>query len=68
MLVLSRKLSEEIVIGDNIVLKIIEIRGDKCRIGIEAPRDMTVHRREIYDAIKAQSEGTAGDDAANGTT
>lgn len=66
MLVLSRKLDEEIVIGDNIVLKVIEIRGDKCRIGIEAPRDMTVHRREVYDAIKAQLEGT-GNDSATGT-
>ena len=69
MLVLSRKLSEEIVIGDDIVLKIIEIRGDKVRIGIQADRTMTVHRREVYDAIKnAQLEGTAGDDSATGTT
>lgn len=68
MLVLSRKLDEEIVIGDNIVLKIIEIRGDKCRIGIEAPRDTTVHRREVYDAIKAQNKGPSGNDTATGTT
>lgn len=67
MLVLSRKLSEEIVIGDDIVLKIIEIRGDKCRIGVQAPREMTVHRREVYDLIKAQNEGTTGDGAATGT-
>lgn len=70
MLVLSRKLSEEIVIGDNIVFKVIEIRGDKVRIGIEAPRDTTVHRREVYDAIKAQakSEGTIEGDSETGTT
>lgn len=70
MLVLSRKLDEEIVIGDNIVLKVIEIRGDKVRIGIEAPRDTPVHRREVYDAIKAQakSEGTIEGDSETGTT
>jgi carbon storage regulator len=69
MLVLSRHADEEIVIGDNIVLKVIEVRNGKVRIGIEAPRTLTVHRREIYDAIKkAQLEGTAGDDSATGTT
>ena len=68
MLVLSRKLDEEIVIGDNIVLKVIEIRGDKVRIGIEAARDIVVHRSEVYDAIKkAQLEGTAGDGTTTGT-
>ena len=51
MLVLSRKKDEKIVIGDNITLMVIEIRGDKVRLGIDAPRDVTVHREEIYDAI-----------------
>lgn len=68
MLVFSRKLSEAVVIGDDIVIKVMEVRGNKVRLGIEAPRNITVHRREVYDAIKAQSEGTAGDDAATGTT
>lgn len=68
MLVLSRKLSEEIVIGSGIVVKVVSIGNGKVRIRIEAPRDMPVHRREVYDAIMAQSEGTAGDDAATGTT
>ena len=48
MLVLSRKKDEKIVIGDNITLMVIEIRGDKVRLGIDAPRDVTVHREEIY--------------------
>lgn len=52
MLVLSRKKDEKIVIGDNITLMVIDIRGDKVRLGIEAPKDVTVHRQEIYDAIK----------------
>jgi carbon storage regulator len=52
MLVLSRRQDERIVIGDQIVITIVEIRGDKVRIGIEAPRDVPVHRREVYDAIQ----------------
>ena len=56
MLVLSRKKDEKIVIGDNITLMVIEIRGDKVRLGIEAPRDVTVHREEVYEAIKREGE------------
>lgn len=54
MLVLSRKKDESIVIGDGIVVRIVEIRGDKVRLGIEAPKDVPVHRQEVYDAIKRQ--------------
>ena len=57
MLVLSRKKNESIVIAENIVITVVEIRGDKVRLGIEAPRDIPVHRREVYDAIK-RSEGS----------
>ena len=52
MLVLSRKKDDVIVIGDDIRIMVIEIRGDKVRLGIDAPKDVTVHREEIYDAIK----------------
>ncbi len=55
MLVLSRKKDEKIVIGDSITLMVIEIRGDKVRLGIEAPRDVTVHREEVYEAIKREN-------------
>lgn len=51
MLVLSRKKSEAIVIGNNIVVRVIDIRGDKVRIGIEAPRDVRVDRNEVRAAI-----------------
>ncbi len=54
MLVLSRKINESIIINDDIVVTIIEVRGDKVRLGIEAPRDVSVHRREIYEAIMNQ--------------
>jgi carbon storage regulator len=54
MLVLSRKKDEKIIIGDNITVMVIEIRGDKVRLGIEAPKEITVHRQEVYDAIKRE--------------
>ena len=55
MLVLSRKKNESIVINNDIVVTVVEIRGDKVRLGIEAPKDVTVHRREVYDAIQNQA-------------
>lgn len=52
MLVLSRKKDERIVINDNITIVVVEIRGDKVRLGVEAPKDITVNRKEVHDAIK----------------
>jgi carbon storage regulator len=51
MLVLSRKKNESIIINDDITVTVIEIRGDKVRLGIEAPKNVSVHRREVYEAI-----------------
>ena len=51
MLVLSRKKNESIVINDDITIVVVEIRGDKVRLGVEAPKEVPVHRREVYDAI-----------------
>ncbi|MCL2349813.1 MAG: carbon storage regulator CsrA [Planctomycetaceae bacterium] len=56
MLVLSRYMDESIHIGDHIVITVVEVRGDRVRIGIEAPKDVTVHRQEIYDAIRKEVE------------
>ena len=58
MLVLSRQRDQTIIIGDSIRITIVEVRGDKVRIGIDAPKDVTVHRQEIYDAIKREIGGT----------
>ena len=61
MLVLSRKKDEAIVLRDDIHIVVVEIRGDKVRLGIEAPNEVSVHRKEVYDAIqrhnKEQEEG-----------
>jgi len=60
MLVLSRKKDEKIIIGDNITLMVIEIRGDKVRLGIDAPKEVSVHREEVYNAIKREMNGASG--------
>jgi carbon storage regulator len=63
MLVLSRKKNESIVINDDITIVVVEIRGDKVRLGVEAPKEVPVHRREVFDAIH-RNEGVADDKAA----
>lgn len=65
MLVLSRQRDETIIIGDAIEITVVDIRGDKVRLGINAPRDVQVHRKEVYEAIKrenAESVGLGADD------
>ncbi|GAA4434281.1 carbon storage regulator [Blastopirellula marina] len=60
MLVLSRHRDESIMIGDNIVITIVDIRGDKVRLGIAAPQDIPVHRQEVYEAIKRENMQASG--------
>lgn len=55
MLVLSRHRDESIMIGDDVVVTIVDIRGDKVRLGITAPQDIPVHRQEVYEAIKREN-------------
>lgn len=64
MLVLSRKINESIVINDNVTVMVVEVRGDKVRLGIDAPKEVSVHRREVYDAI--QRSKTTQADAPSG--
>jgi carbon storage regulator len=67
MLVLSRKKNESIVINDDITIVVVEIRGDKVRLGVEAPKEVPVHRREVYEAIK-RNELSRDKDAASEAT
>lgn len=55
MLVLSRKRDERIVINDNIIITLVEIRGEKVRLGIEAPEDVSIHREEVYEQIQRRN-------------
>ncbi len=59
MLVLSRHRDESIIIGDDIVVTIVDIRGDKVRLGINAPQDVPVHRQEVYEAIQRENRKAA---------
>jgi len=61
MLVLSRKKNESIIINDDIVVTVVEIRGDKVRLGVEAPKEMPVHRREVFDAIHRKNKPPAAE-------
>jgi len=56
MLVLSRHRDESIMIGDDVTITVVDIRGDKVRLGIDAPEEIPVHRREVYDAIMSESQ------------
>ncbi len=63
MLVLSRKKNESIVINDDITIVVVEIRGDKVRLGVEAPKDVPVHRREVFDAIHRNESSSSRQNA-----
>lgn len=58
MLVLSRKKNESIVINDDITIVVVEIRGDKVRLGVEAPKEVPVHRNEVYEAIRRNQDAS----------
>jgi len=60
MLVLSRQRDESIMIGDNVQITIVDIRGDKVRLGIVAPPEISVHRKEVYEAIQRENRKAAG--------
>lgn len=56
MLVLTRKSGESIVIGDDVVITVLEVRGGQVRLGVEAPRDVVVHRSEVHDQVMADNQ------------
>ena len=70
MLVLTRRAGESVVIGDDIVITVLEARGDVIRLGINAPRDVQVHREDVYKELKAANRAAASptDDAVRAIT
>lgn len=70
MLVLTRRAGESVIIGDDVVVTVLEARGDVIRIGIKAPRDVQVHREEVYNELKAANREAASpdDDAVQAVT
>lgn len=65
MLVLTRRTNESLIIGHDIVVTVLEIRGDTVRLGIRAPRDVSVHREEIYARLRTANEQAAGNAASD---
>jgi len=66
MLILTRKVGEIIMIGDDIVVKVLGVRSGQVKIGIEAPRELPVHRHEIFERIKSESDAENGDSCIGG--
>jgi carbon storage regulator len=64
VLVLSRRVGESVVIGGDVVVTVLEVRGDVIRIGVDAPREVPVHRSEVFEAIEAANKAAAAPDAA----
>ena len=56
MLILTRRVGETIMVGDEVTITVLGVNGNQIRIGIEAPREITVHRKEVYERIKAEAE------------
>lgn len=65
MLVLSRKRDESIIIGDEIVITVVDIRGEQIKIGVTAPKDVSIHRHEIYEAIQEENKAASRSNLQN---
>lgn len=61
MLILTRRIGEVLVIGDNVQITVLGVRGNQVRIGVDAPKDISVHRKEIYDQVSQRDEGNKVD-------
>ena len=65
MLILTRRVGETLMIGDNVTVTVLGVRGNQVRIGVNAPKDVTVHREEIYDRIQKEKEGNSSSPQKN---
>ncbi|HOE12737.1 MAG TPA: carbon storage regulator CsrA [bacterium] len=65
MLVLSRKRDESIIVGDNVVITIIDIKGEHVKLGVDAPKYISIHRKEVYEAIQAENLAASRPEAQN---
>lgn len=64
MLILTRRISESVIIGSNVKVTVLGVKGSQVRLGIDAPKDVSVHREEIYQRIQAEQGGEPGNSAA----
>ena len=67
MLILTRRVGETLMIGDDVAVTVLGVKGNQVRVGIEAPKEVAVHREEIYQRIKREQDGTDDNGAMNGT-
>jgi carbon storage regulator len=58
MLILTRRVGESLIIGDDVVVNVLGVKGNQVRIGVDAPKNVSVHREEIYDRIQAEKDQT----------
>jgi len=69
MLILTRRVGETLMVGDNVTVTVLGVKGNQVRIGVNAPKDVAVHREEIYDRIRKENEGNnAGTKSGNGNS
>ena len=61
MLILTRRVGETVMIGDDVTITVLGVKGNQVRVGINAPKDVAVHREEIYERIKREQQGKSGD-------